>query len=83
MNTTFRPAATIALVAALAAGGCATSMSERERGTAQGAGIGAVAGAVISSVTGGNAATGAAIGGVVGGVGRTIVPRPGAVAAGR
>ena len=72
MNTTFRPAATLALAAALVAGGCATSMSERERGTAQGAGIGAVAGAVISSVTGGNAATGAAIGGVVGGVGGNL-----------
>ena len=72
MNTTFRPAATLALAAALVAGGCATSMSERERGTAQGAGIGAVAGAVISSVTGGNAATGAAIGGVLGGVGGNL-----------
>ena len=74
MKTTtvpFRPAATVALIAALVAGGCA-NMSERERGTAQGAGIGAVAGAVISSVTGGNAATGAAIGGAVGAVGGNL-----------
>ena len=51
--------------------GCA-DMSERQRGTAQGAGIGAVAGAVISSVTGGNAGTGAAIGGVLGAVGGNL-----------
>jgi outer membrane protein OmpA-like peptidoglycan-associated protein len=55
-------AAALALVA-----GC-SSMSERERGTAQGAGIGAVAGAVIGSATGGNAGRSAAIGGVVGAV---------------
>ena len=51
--------------------GCA-DMSERQKGTAQGAGIGAVAGAVISSVTGGNAGTGAAIGGVLGAVGGNL-----------
>ena len=58
-----------AFVALLA--GCA-DMSERQKGTAQGAGIGAVAGAVISSVTGGNAGTGAAIGGVLGAVGGNL-----------
>lgn len=52
---------------ALMATGCA-SMSERERGTAQGAGAGAVAGAIIGSVTGGSAGRGAVIGGAVGAV---------------
>ena len=47
--------------------GCA-NMSERERGTAQGAGIGAVAGAVIGSATGGRAGTGAVVGGALGAV---------------
>ena len=47
--------------------GC-SSMSERERGTAQGAGAGAVAGAVIGSITGGSAGRGAVIGGAVGAV---------------
>ena len=45
-----------------------SSMSERERGTAQGAGAGAVAGAVIGSITGGSAGRGAVIGGAVGAV---------------
>ena len=49
------------------AAGC-SSMSERERGTAQGAGVGAVAGAVLGSVTGGHAGKGAVIGGAVGAV---------------
>ncbi|MDR7331285.1 OmpA family protein [Roseateles asaccharophilus] len=63
-----RRAGVVALAAALTlAAGC-SSMSERERGTAQGAGIGAVAGAVIGSATGGNAGRSAAIGGVVGAV---------------
>lgn len=63
-----RHLATLSLVAAaLAAAGC-SSMSERERGTAQGAGAGAVAGAVIGSVTGGSAGRGALIGGAVGAV---------------
>lgn len=53
-------------VAVLAAG--CSSMSERERGTAQGAGAGAVAGAVIGSVTGGSAGRGAVIGGALGAV---------------
>lgn len=63
-----RRAGVVALAAAtLFAAGC-SSMSERERGTAQGAGAGAVAGAVIGSMTGGNAGRSAAIGGVVGAV---------------
>jgi outer membrane protein OmpA-like peptidoglycan-associated protein len=70
--TPFRPARRLGTVLclpilALAVAGCG-SMSERERGTAQGAGIGAVAGAVIGSATGGNAGRSAAIGGVVGAV---------------
>ena len=64
--------ASIGLAAsALFVAGCA-NMSERERGTAQGAGIGAVAGAVIGSVTGNNAATGAVIGGALGAVGGNL-----------
>jgi outer membrane protein OmpA-like peptidoglycan-associated protein len=51
--------------------GCA-NMSERERGTAQGAGIGAIAGAVLGSATGGKAGTGAVIGGAVGAVAGNI-----------
>jgi outer membrane protein OmpA-like peptidoglycan-associated protein len=47
--------------------GCA-NMSERQKGTAQGAGIGAIAGAVIGSATGGKAGTGAVIGGALGAV---------------
>ena len=58
----------LALAAVLAFTAGCSSMSERERGTAQGAGVGAVAGAVIGSVTGGNAGRSAAIGGVVGAV---------------
>ena len=53
-------------VAVLAAG--CSSMSERERGTAQGAGAGAVAGAILGTVTGGSAGRGAVIGGAVGAV---------------
>jgi len=56
-----------AALALLLAAGC-SSMSERERGTAQGAGVGAVAGAVLGSVTGGHAGRGAVIGGAVGAV---------------
>jgi outer membrane protein OmpA-like peptidoglycan-associated protein len=59
------------LVAAFAAGaglaGC-ENMSERQRGTGQGAAIGAVAGAVLSSATGGRAGTGAVAGAAVGAV---------------
>lgn len=58
----------VALVSvAVLAAGC-SSMSERERGTAQGAGAGAVAGAILGSVTGGSAGRGAVIGGAVGAV---------------
>jgi outer membrane protein OmpA-like peptidoglycan-associated protein len=53
--------------AALTLAGC-ENMSQRERGTAQGAGIGAIAGAVIGSATGGKAGSGAAIGAVAGAV---------------
>ena len=52
---------------ALLLGGCA-NLSERERGTAQGAGIGAAGGAVLGAISGGNAVRGAAIGGVLGAV---------------
>jgi outer membrane protein OmpA-like peptidoglycan-associated protein len=52
---------------ALLTAGC-ENMSQRERGTAQGAGIGAIAGAVLGSATGGKAGTGAAIGAVAGAV---------------
>jgi outer membrane protein OmpA-like peptidoglycan-associated protein len=55
------------LAAASLATGCA-SMSEREKGTAQGAAIGAAAGAVLSSATGGRAGTGAVVGGAIGAV---------------
>ena len=48
-------------------GGCA-QMSERERGTAQGAGAGAVAGAILSGATGGSTTRGAVVGGAVGAV---------------
>ena len=53
--------------AALLTAGCA-DMSERQRGTAQGAGVGAVAGAVLGSATGGKAGSGAVIGGALGAV---------------
>ena len=53
--------------AAMGLAGC-ESMSERERGTAQGAGVGAVAGAILGGVTGGSSGSGAVIGGAVGAV---------------
>ena len=56
-----------AAAAALFLTACA-DMSERQRGTAQGAGVGAVAGAVLGSVTGGKAGTGAVVGGALGAV---------------
>ncbi|WP_457424485.1 OmpA family protein [Roseateles sp. P5_E7] len=72
MNTTpsssLRRVGVVALAAALAFTAGCSSMSERERGTAQGAGAGAVAGAVIGSMTGGSTGRSAAIGGVVGAV---------------
>lgn len=55
------------VAAALALAGC-ENMSEREKGTAQGAGIGAVAGAAIGAAAGGKAGQGAVIGGAVGAV---------------
>ena len=69
MTTTLKLRAVVCGLAtsALLVSGCA-DMSERQKGTAQGAGIGAVAGAVISSVTGGRAGTGAVVGGAVGAV---------------
>lgn len=69
MNTTLKLRAVACGLAASAlfVSGCA-DMSERQKGTAQGAGIGAVAGAVISAVTGGRAGTGAVVGGAVGAV---------------
>lgn len=62
----------VALTAgALALAGC-QNMSERQRGTAQGAGIGAVAGAVIASATGGKAGTGAVAGAAIGAIGGNL-----------
>ena len=61
-----RPVWALAATAMLL-GGCA-NLSERERGTAQGAGIGAAGGAVLGAISGGNAVRGAAIGGVLGAV---------------
>ena len=67
-RTTFRRSATLfTLATVVALAGC-ESMSEREKGTAQGAGIGAVAGAVIGAATGGKAGTGAVVGGAVGAI---------------
>ncbi len=59
--------AVAAAAAIVSVAGCET-MSERERGTAQGAGVGAAAGAVIGGVGGGNAGRGAVIGGAIGAV---------------
>jgi outer membrane protein OmpA-like peptidoglycan-associated protein len=55
------------IAAALLLSACA-NMSERERGTSQGAAIGAVAGAVIGSATGGKAGQSAVIGGALGAI---------------
>jgi outer membrane protein OmpA-like peptidoglycan-associated protein len=63
-----RMAAIAAAAAAMLMLTACGSMSERERGTAQGAGAGALAGAVIGSVTGGSAGSGAVLGGAVGAV---------------
>ncbi|MFN9451848.1 MAG: OmpA family protein [Rubrivivax sp.] len=62
-----RTLACMATAAALATAGCA-DMSERQRGTAQGAGVGAVAGALLGAATGGKAGTGAVVGGALGAV---------------
>ncbi len=59
--------AAVVLVAAAALAGCAT-MSDRDRGTAQGAAVGAIAGAILSSATGGRAGTGAVVGAAAGAV---------------
>ena len=61
----FRAAVVAAALPWLA--GCQT-MSEREKGTAQGAAIGAVAGALIGKATGGKAGTGAVAGAAVGAI---------------
>ena len=66
-SSTLRATACALAASTLFVTGCA-NLSERERGTAQGAGIGAVAGAVLGSVTGGKAGTGAVIGGALGAV---------------
>ena len=72
MKTIQRPLSLGTLaVAAIALAGCG-NMSERERGTAQGAGIGAIAGAVIGSATGGKAGQSAAIGAAIGAVGGNL-----------
>ncbi len=55
------------LAAALLISGC-ENLSDRQRGTAQGAGAGAVAGAVLGGVSGGNAGRGAVLGGAVGAI---------------
>lgn len=67
-NTSLRTPAIAALAAAALLAGCATEMSERQKGTATGAAIGAVVGGVLSSATGGKAGTGAVVGGAVGAV---------------
>ena len=58
------PVLALTLAATLLAG--CSSMSERERGTAQGAAVGGAAGAVIGAATGGNVGCGAVLGGAVG-----------------
>ena len=70
MRSILRPGSALAVTAAVALttlAGC-ENMSERERGTGQGAAIGALAGAVLSSATGGKAGTGAVAGAAVGAV---------------
>ena len=58
---------TLLAAAVLLATGC-ESMSERQRGTAQGGAVGAVAGAILGNATGGSAGRGAVVGGAVGAV---------------
>ncbi len=62
------PIAIATLATVFLIGGCASPMSEREKGTAQGAGAGALAGAILGSLTGGSAGQGAVLGGAVGAV---------------
>ncbi len=71
MKSTHRLTVLALTAGALALAGC-QNMSERQRGTAQGAGIGAVAGAVIASATGGKAATGAVAGAAIGAIGGNL-----------
>jgi outer membrane protein OmpA-like peptidoglycan-associated protein len=66
-----RTTSLVALLSLALVSGCA-NMSERQKGTAQGAGIGAIGGAIISSATGGKAGTGAVIGGAIGAVAGNI-----------
>lgn len=60
-----RTMAAVALVGALALGGC-SSMSERDKATAVGAGVGAVGGAVLTGGSTLGTVGGAAVGGVIG-----------------
>lgn len=62
-----RPTLLVLTAVALAGAGC-SSMSERQKGTAQGAAIGTVAGAVVGSATGGKAGQSAVIGAALGAV---------------
>lgn len=58
------------VVVAFALSGCATIMTETQKGTAKGAAIGAGAGAVVGAIAGGGkgAAIGAVVGGAAGGI---------------
>ena len=58
-------AAMLAVVGALAFGGC-SSMSERDKATAIGAGVGAVGGAALTHGSALGTIGGAAVGGVIG-----------------
>jgi len=63
-----RPALIVAVVASIAATGCA-NMDQTQQGTAKGAAIGAIAGAIIGNATGGdNTVRGAAIGAAAGAI---------------
>lgn len=65
---TIRPQVTALMCASAVLLSACGSMSEREKGGAQGAAIGAVAGAVIGKATGGKAGQSALIGGALGAV---------------
>ena len=67
-RTTPRRSAALSILATVVALAGCESMSEREKGTAQGAAIGAAAGALIGAATGGSAGQSAVIGGGVGAV---------------
>ena len=62
-RTTPRRSAALSILATVVALAGCESMSEREKGTAQGAAIGAAAGALIGAATGGSAGQSAVIGG--------------------